>query len=508
MKRLYILIFALLISSTLKAQSNSLDTDFGINGVATAPVGGDYNNITTMAIQKDGKIVVAGERYLNAGPTYEFRVVRYNTNGTLDTTFGTNGIVSQPSICDTSVVYAMAIQSDGKIVVSGNYGYGNIYIITIRYKSNGALDSTFGKYGTVITRIGYTSGYATGLAIQTDEKLIVAGYADKVGIVEDYYVVVRYNTNGTLDSTYGKNGIATTPGNECVMAKQADDKVVVAGQLWFTEPINDTIRIARFTNNGKLDTTFGTSGIVNTFLDYGLNGLNAMAIQKDGKIVINVNTDKNSVFSFIVVRYNIDGTLDNTFGTNGVVVGPHDKGDITANTIAIQSSDKIVIAGYSDGESGTTFAVLRYNTNGTLDSTFGLNGMAFTPIGGWGYAMAIQTDDKIVVGGSLWVNWVNSKTIFEVARYLSYVETVNISEFKDLSISIYPNPVKNMLTIETSQLTGEDNLLIYNLNGQVLLQQRITANIMEIDLGKLSKGIYIIKYTNDNVSVTKKIVKD
>jgi uncharacterized delta-60 repeat protein len=211
MKKLYILIIALLILNGVNAQSGLLDSEFGTNGIVTTKVGGDNDQVTSVAIQTDGKIVVAGNVYKNAGPKYSFVVVRYTTNGILDTTFGTNGIATKPLICDSSEVSALAIQSDGKIVVVGNSAYGTANIFTVRYKMNGTLDSTFGTNGTITTPFSLLTSYAGGIAIQSNENLIVSGSAYTFEANYDFKVA-GYKTNGALDSTFGTNGFNRTPG--------------------------------------------------------------------------------------------------------------------------------------------------------------------------------------------------------------------------------------------------------------------------------------------------------
>jgi uncharacterized delta-60 repeat protein len=505
MKKLYILIIALLILNGVNAQSGLLDSEFGTNGIVTTKVGGDNDQVTSVAIQTDGKIVVAGNVYKNAGPKYSFVVVRYTTNGILDTTFGTNGIATKPLICDSSEVSALAIQSDGKIVVVGNSAYGTGNIFTVRYKMNGTLDSTFGTNGTIATPFSLSISYAGGIAIQSNENLIVSGSASAFDANYDFKVA-GYKPNGAIDSTFGTNGFNSTHGGiGCVMTLQTDDKIVIAGIL--TYGVNDdTVLVVRYENNGNLDSTFGSNGIVKTFI-YGNNSVGAMTMQTDGKIVVTVNSFKNPILTHEVIRYNMDGTLDNTFGTNGMITAPLGRGDLVARAVAIQSNGKIVVAGSCEylmqGIYHAGFAVLKYHTNGSLDSTFGTRGMVVT-LEARGYAMALQTDEKIIVGGVLY----NEKGInFAVARYLNNEQTGIQEELTDVFLSIYPNPFINIVTIETSLLTPESNLFIFNLNGQELLQQRMIANKTEIDLDKLSKGIYILKYTDNKVSVAKKIIK-
>jgi uncharacterized delta-60 repeat protein len=304
----------------------SLDTTFGSTGKVTTDIGGIDDYAHAVARQGDGKIVAAGYSYNRTNYNSTFALVRYNMDGSLDTAFGTNGKVitaignsnvGVPGSSDDGA-FAMAIQGDGKIVAAGyanswnGSNYANTFALA-RYNTDGSLDITFGSSGIVTTVIdAYGFDYARAIVVQGDGKIVAVGYT------HNGFAVVRYNTNGSLDTTFGTNGIVTTTISTGDLANavaiQGDGKIVAAGTSW--NGTNDVFALVRYNTNGSLDTTFGGTGKVTTATSsYIVDAIaNAVAIQGDGKIVaagysnnINLNGTNDD---FTLVRYNTDGSLD------------------------------------------------------------------------------------------------------------------------------------------------------------------------------------------------------
>ncbi|MBK8465325.1 MAG: hypothetical protein IPL32_05795 [Chloracidobacterium sp.] len=373
--------------------AGSLDTSFNGNGIVVTPVSGLDSRANGVAIQSDGKIVAAG--YSLNGSNYEFAVVRYNTNGMLDTTFNGTGKVTTP-IGGNDSAFSVAIQPDGKIVAAGYSLIGaNYEFAVVRYNTNGTLDTTFNGTGKVTTPIGIED-YALSVAIQSDGKIVMAGGSFNGS---DYdFAVVRYNTNGTLDTTFNGTGKVTTgiaiDDDAWAVAIQQDGKIVAVGSG--IDGSRSYFALARYNTNGTLDTSFnGTGKIltpVSSFDDYGYS----VAIQSDGKIVAAGDSD----FNLAVVRYNTNGALDASFNGTGTVVTSIGNA-ANANSVAIQSDGRLVAAGYSLNDLDYDFAIVRYNTNGTLDTSFNGTGMVTTPIGfdDGSTSVAIQSDGRIVAAG-------------------------------------------------------------------------------------------------------------
>ena len=265
-----------------------LDTTFSTDGIVTTDIssGTGEDEANAVAVQGFGKIVVAGSS------DADFALARYTNAGALDTTFGTGGKVTTAIGSAGAVARAMAVQDDGKIVVAGssrNVGDTDDFALA-RYTSAGALDTTFGTGGKVTTAIGTGNDYGRAMAVQDDGKIVVAGYS-YVGFSSDI-ALARYTSAGALDTTFGTGGKVTTAigsGNDFAraMAIDGDGKIVVAGS---SRNVGDTddFALARYTSAGALDTTFGTGGKVTTAISSGTGAdeANAVALQSDGKIVV------------------------------------------------------------------------------------------------------------------------------------------------------------------------------------------------------------------------------
>jgi len=361
-----------------------------------------------IAIQPDGKLVVVGMATINGQG--DFALARYYSNGSLDTTFGTNGKVTT----DFGGIYesgrSLALQQDGKVVVAGSsvISLFNDFVLA-RYDANGTLDASFGAGGKVITDFG-VSADVSSLAMQPDGKILVSGDANVNGGYG--FALVRYNANGTLDASFGNGGKVFTDfgvqqqgysyAQNGAMALQQDGKIVLAGVAYMGT--GRDFALARYNSDGTLDTSFGSGGKVLTDFSRDDSAF-AVALQPDGKIVIAGMTDVDRGYGFALVRYNGNGTLDTSFGTGGKVTtafGVAQQGFSSARvgSLVIQPDGKIVAAGEAYLGADFHSAMARYNSNGTLDATFGSGGTltpAFnTP---WGTdalgALVLQPDGKI-----------------------------------------------------------------------------------------------------------------
>jgi uncharacterized delta-60 repeat protein len=397
--------------------NGTLDTTFDTDGLVTTNIGtrSSTDEAFNIAVQPDGKTIVVG--YNRTGNRDDFAVTRYNTNGSLDTTFDGDGKVTTNVVANRSAwASSVAIQADGKIIVVGTTDQGGFNDFAIvRYNANGTLDNTFDTDGKVTTDIGADHDDATSVAIQADGKIIAAGYS----VINNYrdFAAVRYNTNGTLDNTFGTGGKVTTSTGDDDRAEsvaiQADGKIVLAGYSWITDH-NDVV-VVRYNANGTLDNTFGTNGKVSTVTASSESF--SIALQSDGKIIVaGVSYGGNYVSSVVslVMRYNANGTLDNTFGTNGKVTSSFENNETEGYAVALEADGKIVVAGNVNINNIWGFGVMRFNTNGTLDTTFDTDGKASTSLGSYAYvkSLALQADGKIVITGT-------SDNDFAVVRYYS-----------------------------------------------------------------------------------------
>ena len=368
-----------------------LDTGFGTGGKVTTAIGSDIDEAHAVAIDSDGKIVVAGRS--NNGTDADFAVARYNADGTLDTGFGTGGKVTTAIGSDDDEARALAIDGDGKIVVVGNVRLaqsGNDFAMGVaRYTAAGALDTTFDTDGKLTLDFSSTHGdYAHAVAIDSDGKIVVAGRVFVSG--EDFnFAVARLTPAGALDTGFDTDGKADYSLNnngqwgEAVAVQPDDGKILVAGSSWIPAadgtPAQDfDFAVARLTPAGALDTTFSGDGWdtrgLGTNSAYGQRA-EAMALQSDGKIVLAGRAwVPGENWNFAVARLTTAGALDTIFNSSGYRITPVGSGDDQAHAVALQSDGKVILAGYSHNGSDNDFALVRYNTDGTLDTTFGQDG--------------------------------------------------------------------------------------------------------------------------------------
>ena len=296
--------------------------------------------------------------------------------GDLDTTFNGTGKSRVGFGLGDDLAGSVAVQADGKVVVAGSSQNGSrtrYDFSVVRHNADGSLDASFGVGGKVLTRVGLYS-FASEVRIQTDGKIVVAGSAANSADFD--FAVVRYNTDGSLDTSFGGNGIVITPigigrdeGDALII--QPDGKVIVAGHSSFN------FAVVRYNANGSLDTTFGSGGKVIT--DFGNRAdANAATIQPDGKIVVAGDFNAPSGSQVVLARYNTNGSPDTTFDGDGIVLTSGSAGSSYGNAVAIQLGtaiipDKIVVAGYNQS-GGYKIAVYRYNLNGSPDTTFNGDG--------------------------------------------------------------------------------------------------------------------------------------
>lgn len=414
-------------ASPASAAPGDLDLTFGSGGTVTTVIGPNAN-AEAVAIQPDGKVVAAG--YSSGEGGNVFALARYTANGTLDSTFGSGGTVTTPIGSSSDIASAVVLQSDGKIVAVGYSAKGNFsdYDFALaRYTAAGALDSTFGTGGIVTTPIGSADDHAWGAAIQSDGKIVVAGQSFTSPSESDA-VVARYTSDGDLDSAFGTGGIVTTDigplDGLSDVAIQPDGKIVGAGFGLIDD--NSESVLVRYTDAGDLDPTFGTGGIVTTITEAQDSAI-AMALQPDGKIVAAGTSDNNGDPDFAVARFTSDGVLDTTFGTDGIATTPIRIWD-ALGAVAVQSDGKIVASGNSaDGDFAYDLALVRYTSDGALDSTFGTGGKVTTPVGDGdesAQALAIQPNGKIVAAG--WSVTGTGSVGFALARYMGDAGVENV----------------------------------------------------------------------------------
>lgn len=380
------------LPSGAQAAPGDLDPAFG-NGGKVHIDRGYYAEGQDVALQPDGKIVTVGTNMDAGWLTPDFSLMRHNADGSLDTAFGDGGEVITDFTEGEDLAQAVALQPDGKIVVVGRTGEpdgGCCWFTVARYDANGSLDPSFGDEGWVRADFGDNGASdAQAVVVQSDGKIVAAGQSG------GDFAVVRYEADGDPDTDFGEDGQVLTAfaggayGHD--MALQSDGRIVVAGNAG--SPSID-FALARYDTDGSLDTSFGGDGRVTTPLN-GDDSARAVVVQPDGRIVAAGFSNYDSALT----RYNTDGSLDPGFGTGGRVTTDFNGTVDRAFDLALQPDGRIVTGGLSNAD----FAVVRYQANGALDTGFGGGGRASTDFLGYfdeAHAVAVQPDGKIVVFGS------------------------------------------------------------------------------------------------------------
>jgi uncharacterized delta-60 repeat protein len=470
------LILALLFPLTFIAQPGVLDPTFGNNGKITLDFLEEADEAKDIAIQTDGKILVAGTSNLNFN--IQFALVRYNEDGTLDNTFSEDGIVNvQFGSSNLSSAECLAIQPDGKILLAGTTFSGDFYQLAIvRFNIDGTLDNTFSGDGL------FTSSFATNvfcgtIALDSDGSIVAAGASGLLGAA-NHISVFRVLSNGTLDIGFGNNGlqrvdIGSQSGALSVIV-QSDGKIVAAGRT--DDGVYNDFAVVRFLSNGSLDVTFDGDGkrtfSLAEFDDYATSLLQL----PNGKLLLGgiSNTE------FALVQLNANGSNNTAFSADGIVQTDLNDSFDEIQDIALDADGNIVAVGHS-AYNVYDIAVLRYLPNGTLDNLFSLDGKTTIDFFGtydYGHALALQQDGKIVVAGS---TDNNGNSDFALARLQGVCQIVsstqNVSICSGESYSVGSNVYtqsgvyNNILTLPS----GCDSSLITNLS--VLSNSTFTQNV-------------------------------
>ena len=289
--------FAVVRYLTNGALDNSFDTD----GQVTTAIGTGFDAATSVVVQADGRIVVAGNS--SNGTNSDVAVVRYLTNGALDTSFDTDGEVTT-AIGVGAGATSVVVQADGRIVAAGNSSNGaNDDFAVVRYLPNGALDTSFDTDGKVTTDIEASNGSAISVVVQADGRIVAAGYSTIGG--NDEFAVVRYLANGALDTSFNTDGKVTTAigtsSRAASVVVQADGRIVAAGYSF--NGTNADFAVVRYLTNGALDTSFDTDGKVTTAIGAGVDAAASVVVQADGRIVVAGRSFIGGNVDFAVVRY-------------------------------------------------------------------------------------------------------------------------------------------------------------------------------------------------------------
>lgn len=391
-----------MVPASAMAQAGQLDTSFGTNGIFATTFSNSAPFATCVALQSNGQIIVGGEAG-NPGI-----IVRLNTNGTIDNSFGANGVVSIRFRDVENFTIAVAVQpADQKILAigSGLPGGGQL----IRLNTDGSMDTSFGENGSV-----FLTATPSVLALQSDGKILINGASGS-----NTPVLIRYTSAGQIDTTFGSGGMAPVFAGSAAIALQSNGQILIGSG----SPVGlngASSSLSRYNTDGSVDTFFGVQGQI-----ADLVGPAAIGVQSNGQIITAGTITSGLSLSGNSTGFGLTGSFptgfpDILFGTRGGAVTPFPNLSMTgASSLAIQTNNFIVAAG-SAGTSvdSTEFALARYAPTGQLDNSFGSGGLVTTSFGSGTTAsiaaIALQSDGKIVAVGQA------SNSGFVVARYLGH----------------------------------------------------------------------------------------
>jgi uncharacterized delta-60 repeat protein len=392
-------------TSASAATAGRLDRSFGLHGTVVTPIGTGDAAASGVAVQSNGRIVVAG--FASNGSDDDFAVTRYGTDGTLDPSFGAGGI-ALTDLGSADRAEAVALQPDGRIVAAG---FSDNDIAVVRYRTDGTPDPTFGTGG--VARIGFGGlASAESVAVQSDGKIVAAGWV--ITRRQSDLAVARTTPSGAPDATFSGDGKLTmdlgSSDYVSALAIQTDCKLVVAGA---SGEDGTQFALARILPTGIPDHTFGPgTGFVVSPFPVPASWGNAVALEPDGSICVGGFADDGTRSRIALARYSSSGELDVTFGGGGEVMTRLGAAGAGAQSILLLADGKLLVA----GNRGDDFLLARYTSAGVLDPSFGRHGRVFTDLGALDQAeaAALQPDGRVVLAG---FTGDDSRISFALARY-------------------------------------------------------------------------------------------
>jgi uncharacterized delta-60 repeat protein len=609
MKIVTVVVFLLLYGFGF-SQDGFLDPTFGDSGkvISATYNGGIYSSL----IQSDGKIIVGGTgTYLNGDKLLGGSLLaRYNSDGNLDFSFADSGrgvyiLADTTSFIPT--IYSIALQPDGKIVALGQPAQKGSLIgfAVMRFNGDGTVDKSFGEDGITITKIT-ASDIARAMTLLPDGKILVTGDLHNKINDDNRSFITCYTNDGHLDEGFGNMGIVTIVLDRAMdintIATTADNKIIIGGQY----RIDFKNILMRFNNNGTPDISFGKNGLAELSFDQSITSgtLKSIAVTSDQKIIaggwIGLNSGKQAI---TISRFTQDGFADSSFGTNAYTVTEYEDGNSYCNSVAIQTNGKIVAGGYFSNSQTGILTLVRYSQDGLIDTSFGSGGIQNTSFYGddVGTSLIIQKDGKIVLSGYsqidseskfvvvlaryngdvsrrqiliakirrwlqhhngiVWdnipgvksyavqrsadgVRWTTIHTQQVTANSQSYIinsQQPTVNSYNDpspssgtnyyrlqttsvsgavvtsniiavandaLNVSLSPNPAKNTLLIAGLPANEKVKLTVADFSGNVKLQALANASSYNLNIASLHAGNYVIKMDINSELVSKQFVKE
>ncbi len=507
MKKLSLLFLSMISSFFLFSQTpGTLDLSFGDNGISTIDFGGSHNYCYASDVLPDQKIVLGGE---TSNSTSDISFCRLKPDGSLDIGFGSNGIITFVYGGSEDHIYDVLAQPDGRTLGIGyTSSGGESSMIIVRLNVIGLMDLTFSSDGMLVVDFG--PGYdcfGMELALQDDGKIIGLGHIRALN-GDVHCALCRVNPDGTMDAGFGTNGIVIQNflSHELIYTSGValqGDHIIVGGNSYHNG--DHFLTLARFLPSGLLDASFGINGVVSIELNISpwlISNIGAMCLDNENRILFGCYYESLSGTDFAIYRFLPDGQPDNSFGDFGLKVIDLE-GDEYVQAITSQYDGKILAGGYNNGD----FIIVRCQENGDPDPAFGPsgNGIVISSAGSDLQSLNLQADGLILAAGSEYDGFSGSSD-FVAARYYSGLNVgIETPITTEATLEIYPNPAQDQININIPAGEEIKEIIIYNSSGAEFIQ--LKERFGAIDISSLPRGIYLVEVRFANSTRVGKIIK-
>lgn len=519
--KLVLLIFYL--SSKLFFAQSFFDAGFGENGLVLPGIKSLVNGAWSLSLQKDNKIILSGWAYTDEESPSDISIVRLFENGEIDSSFNPDGLFSIGS-STWEDAYSSAVQEDGKILIAGRYYNGRSWdFLIVRFNEDGSIDSSFAQRGFMTKDFG-KDDRAFDIAVQNDGKILVCGFAERFNWD---FAISRFNNDGSIDTTFGEKGslllnIGTYNDVAFSIKVQNDNKIIVCGWTYIFGSWD--FALVRLNPDGSLDKTFGATGIVTTDYHRQYNTAHSVVIQSDGKYVAAGYTGKlgSPDTDIMLVRYNTNGAIDHSFGDNGIVLSDYENTNDFAWVVKVDKYDKLVVGGNTTINNLKILQVARFNSDGSLDRSFGRNGILVTQIAGLDEEcrdLLIQPDGKILLAGHFTEQDKNRMFVIRLTNPYNYLNST-----PEIISNNFPNPFNSSTKISYTipeYLISENQrvthvmIKVYDILGreiETLVDDYQEPGIYEVKFPsqknsvELSSGIYFYRIEVGGITTVKKMM--
>jgi uncharacterized delta-60 repeat protein len=496
MKNIYFLF--LLFTTVSFAQDGSLDTSFGENGIVITDIDNNFDWGMSIVEQSDQKILVSGVTSINQDD-YSPLLIRYLPNGEIDTSFGDNGKVTADFGIGVNFFDFLFIDDSSNIFAAGNFGiHPNLIFTVVKYNENGSIDSTFANNG--VLELGNED--ISNMILLNDGSLLFVQHTTSNEIT-----LIHYFPDGTLDTSFGENGYATSAFSAGGIFQISQMKFDPSGNIYCigarNSPDNSYVILMKFNPTGYLDTSFGNEGVslinfdnldLYPFTSASFDFANEDKIVVAGSYGICHEIGEGEFYTFFI-RYLSDGTLDSTFGNEGILL--NSISSFLMKHFIIQGNKRLLIAGeILDCFEGGYFHLYRLYSNGSNDPSFNEFTEDFSSS-----KMIIQDDGKIVTVGSTW--WYNGDEDILITRHNN--NPLNISDFKPQKLVVTPNPNSGQFTVQKARFSYENlEYQIVDISGKIIKKGVLENDEDTIDISFAEKGIYFLKIQNQTFKLIKK----